>query len=287
MADPLTPDRTPDDPPTPPDPVDRAEDGRAEDSRAEYRSGARALLGRAGFESGSDIYERARPTYPPEAVDRLTGTAGLAPGDRVLDLAAGTGKMTRRLIERGLRCVAAEPSPSMRQVFTEVVPGVPLMAATAEHIPLGDDTMDAVVVAQAFHWFDPAVALAETARVLRAGGWLALIWNERDESDPVVSELVRISKWDTMAPYPIGKDFSADIDRSGRFGPVERTKLPFTQWLDVPDFVGQVASRSYVQVLPEAQRRALLDEVEVFGASLPQPIAMPYITDLFCARVSD
>ena len=276
MADHPIPDETADDPTGPPRPGGRAND----------RVAARTLLGRAGFESGSDIYERARPTYPPEAVDLLVGTAGLAPDDRVLDLAAGTGKMTRRLIERGLRCVAAEPSPSMRDVFAGVVPGVPLVGATAEHLPLGDHTMDAVVVAQAFHWFDPPAALAETARVLRAGGWLALIWNERDESDPVVSELVRISKWDTMAPYPVGKDFGVDIDRSALFGPVERTRLPFTQWLDLPTFVGQVASRSYVQLLPEDQQRALLDEVEEFGASLPQPIAMPYVTDLFCARLS-
>ncbi len=277
MDDNPTADEPSAEPPGPPGSGDRV-DGRA---------AARSQLGRAGFESGSDIYERARPTYPPEAVDLLAATAGLVPGDRVLDLAAGTGKMTRGLIERGLRCVAAEPSPSMRDVFAGVLPGVPLVGATAEHIPLGDDTVHAVVVAQAFHWFDPPTALAEMARVLRADGWLALIWNERDESDPVVSELVRISKWDTMAPYPVGKDFSADIDRSGLFGPVERTKLPFTQWLDLPTFVGQVASRSYVQVLPEAQRQALLDEVEAFGATLPQPIAMPYITDLFCARVAD
>ncbi len=250
------------------------------------RAAVRTHLGRAGFESGSDIYERARPTYPPEAVDLLAETAGLVPDSRVLDLAAGTGKMTRRLSERGLRCVAAEPSPSMREVFTRVVPGVPLVGATAEHVPLGDASVDAVVVAQAFHWFDPPTALAEISRVLRPGGWLALIWNERDESDPVVRELVRISKWDTMAPYPVGKDFGPDIDRSGRFGTVERTRIPFTQWLDLPTFVGQVASRSYVQVLAEPQQRALLDEVEAFGAGLPQPIAMPYITDLFCAPVS-
>jgi len=250
------------------------------------RAAARTVLGRAGFESGSDIYERARPTYPAEAVDLLAATAGLTPGSQVLDLAAGTGKMTRRLVERGLRCVAAEPSPSMREVFTRVVPGIPLVGATAEQVPLGDATVDAVVVAQAFHWFDPEMALAELARVLRPRGWLALIWNERDESDPVVAELVRISKWDTMAPHPIGKDFGTDIDRSERFGPVQRTKIPFTQWLDLPTFVGQVASRSYVQVLPEPRRRALLDEVEAFGAGLPQPIAIPYVTDLFCAPVS-
>ncbi len=244
---------------------------------------ARARLGRVGFESGSEVYERARPGYPTEAVDRLAATAGLLPGSRVLDLAAGTGKLTRQLHERGLRCVAAEPSPSMRDVFTRVLPGVPMVAATAEHVPLVDGAVDTVVAAQSFHWFDPDTALTEMARVLRPGGWLALIWNERDESDPMVAELVGISKWDVSAPYPVGMDFGSVIDRSGRFGTVERTRLPFVQELDLAAFVEQVASRSYVQVLPEVERRALLDRVEEFGSGLPHPIPMPYVTDLFCA----
>jgi SAM-dependent methyltransferase len=246
----------------------------------------RARLGRSGFESGSDVYERARPSYPTEAVDLLAATTGVGPGRRILDLAAGTGKFTRLLHGRGVECVAAEPSPSMREVFARVVPGVPLVGATAERIPLGDATVDAVVVAQAFHWFEPDVALAEIDRVLRPGGWLALVWNERDESDPMVAELVGISKWDVSAPYPIGMDFGAVVDRSGRFGTVQRTQLPFVQQLDLESFVEQVASRSYVQVLPEPERRDLLDQVEAFGAGLPQPIAMPYITDLFCAPLA-
>jgi SAM-dependent methyltransferase len=247
----------------------------------------RTRLGRAGFETGSDVYERARPGYPPEAVDLLIGTSGLSPGGLVLDLGAGTGKLTRQLHERGVRCVAAEPSPAMRQVFGRVLPGVPMVASTAEQVPLADDTVDAVVVAQAFHWFDAPVALAEIDRVLRPGGWLDLVWNERDESDPMVAELVRISKWDQCAPYPVGTDFGAVIDRdgNGRFGEVQRTRLPFVQRLDLAAFVEGVASRSYVQVLPEPDRRALLDQVEEFGSTLPQPIAMPYITDLFSAPV--
>jgi len=247
----------------------------------------RAPLGRAGFESGSDVYERARPGYPPEAVDLLVGTSGLSPASLVLDLAAGTGKLTRQLHERGVRCMAAEPSPTMRQVFARVLPDVPMIGSTAEQVPVADGRVDAVVVAQAFHWFDAPAALAEIHRVLRPGGWLDLIWNERDESDPMVAELVRISKWDQCAPYPVGMDFGAVIehDGNGRFGGVQRTRLPFVQRLDLEAFVEQVASRSYVQVLPEPDRRALLERVEEFGSTLPRPIAVPYITDLFCAPV--
>jgi len=235
----------------------------------------RTRLGRAGFETGSDIYERARPGYPSEAVELLIGTAGLSADSLILDLAAGTGRLTRQLHQRGLRCLAAEPSPAMRQVFARVLPEVPMVAATGEQVPLAAETVDAVLVAQAFHWFDAPVALAEIDRILQPGGWLGLIWNERDESDPMVADLVRISKWDQCAPYPVGTDFGA----------VQRTKLPFVQQLDLEAFVEQVASRSYVQVLPEPDRRALLGQVEAFGATLPQPIAMPYVTDLFCAPV--
>jgi SAM-dependent methyltransferase len=246
-------------------------------------SGDRRSLGRAGFEGGSEAYERARPTYPDAAVARMEATMGVTPGSRVLDLAAGTGKLTRRLAADGAVCVAVEPSSSMRAVFRRTVPGVAIVAGTAEMIPLGSGSVDAVVVGQAFHWFDPPRALADIARVLRPGGWLALVWNERDESDPSVAELVRITKWDVCQPYPMGKDFGAVIDRSGRFGAVQRAKHRFVQELDLDTYVDQVASRSYVQVMPEPERQNLLERVATFGATLGRPIGVPYVTDLFCA----
>jgi SAM-dependent methyltransferase len=246
----------------------------------------REALGRAGFATGSELYERARPGYPGDAIAHLEATTGITPGSRVLDLAAGTGKMTRQLRADRAVCVAVEPSASMREVFARTVPGAALAGGTAEMIPVATGAMDTVVVAQAFHWFEPLRALPEIVRVLRPGGWLALIWNERDESDPVMAELVRISKWDVCQPYPVGMDFGAVIDRSGSFGPVERTRFPFVQWLDHTAFVEQVASRSYVQVLPERERQGLLGRVAAFGSTLGEPIAVPYISDLFCARVS-
>lgn len=247
----------------------------------------RASIGRRGFETGSETYERARPGYPYAAVERIVGTAGIRAGTRVLDLAAGTGKLTRQLAARGAVCTAVEPSAAMRAVFGRVLPAVPLAAGTAEAVPVAAHSFDVVVVAQAFHWFDSQTALYEIARVLRPGGWLALVWNERDESDPMVDELVRITKWDRSKPYPMGKDFGEDIDRSARFGPVERTKFHFVQPVDRSVFVEQVASRSYVQVMGETERRSLLVQVAELGATLDEPIAMPYITDLFCARALD
>ncbi len=245
----------------------------------------KSLLGRSGFSSGSDVYERARPGYSDESVTHLVDSLGIGPGSRVLDVASGTGKLTRSLVATGATCVAAEPSASMRASFAQVVPDVAQVGADAVRLPFASGSFDAVTVAQAFHWFATTEALAEFARVLRPGGGLALIWNERDESDPLVAELARISKWDVHQPYPVGRDFGVVVDRSGCFGPVIRTRFRFTQPLDRTSFVEQVASRSYIVVLPEERRRAILDDVAALAAGAEEPIGLPYLVDLFCARV--
>ena len=203
----------------------------------------------------------------------------------MLDLAAGTGKLTRQLQADGADCLAVEPSASMREVFRRAVPGVAVSGGTAEMIPVASGTMDAVVVAQAFHWFDPRGRCPRSPVSCGPRRWLALIWNERDESDPVVAELVRITSGISASPTRSGRTSGPIIDESRLFGPVRRTKFTFVQHLDLGAFVEQVASRSYVQVLPEEEQRALLSKVEAFGAALGEPIPMPYITDLFCAQV--
>jgi SAM-dependent methyltransferase len=245
----------------------------------------RTLLGRSGFSSGSDVYERARPGYSDESVAHLVGSLGIGTGSRLLDVASGTGKLTRSLVATGATCVAAEPSESMRASFASVLPDTLQVGADALRLPFADSSFDAVTVAQAFHWFATTEALDEFARVLRPGGGLALIWNERDESDLLVAELTRISKWDVHQPYPVGRDFGVTIDASERFGPVTRSRFRFTQELDRTSFVEQVASRSYIVVLPEDRRREILDEVAALADSLDQPILLPYLVDLFCARV--
>ena len=245
----------------------------------------KSVLGRSGFASGADRYERARPGYSDEATEHVLAALGIGPTTRVLDIGAGTGKLTRLLVATGASVVASEPSESMRTTFAKVVHGTPQVAATAEHLPFSVNSFDAVTVAQAFHWFDAPRALAECARILRPGGGLALVWNERDESDPVVAELTRISKWDVHQPYPVGMDFGSVIDASGAFGPVDRTVFRFTQKLDRETFVEQVESRSYIAVLPEDRRRAILDDVTALAAGLSEPILMPYIADTFCTHI--
>lgn len=242
--------------------------------------------GRIGFETDSDVYERSRPGYPDDAVAHLVDRLGIREGTRLLDLAAGTGKLTRQLLLVGADCVAVEPSPSMREVLCRVVPQAAVVAGVGEAIPLAANSMDAVVVAQAFHWFDAPISLAEIARVLRPGGGLCLAWNERDETDPAMIELARMTRWDRCMPYPAGMDFSPIIEASRLFGPVIRTRFPFVQALDREALVDQVASRSYVQVLPDDERAAFLSEVATFAGFLDEPILMTYITDLFCATLA-
>ena len=246
----------------------------------------KTLLGRSGFATGSDLYERARPGYSDQAVGHLLASLSIGPSSRVLDIAAGTGKLTRALVATGASVVASEPSASMREVFSSILPDTAQVGASAEQLPFADRCFDAVTVAQAFHWFDAPAALAECARVLRPGGGLALVWNERDETDPVVAELTRISKWDVHQPYPVGMDFGPVIDASSAFGPVTRTRFRFTQALDRDAFVEQVASRSYIAVLDPDRRQAILDGVAVLAARLDEPIPLPYTADIFSARVS-
>jgi ubiquinone/menaquinone biosynthesis C-methylase UbiE len=137
------------------------------------------------FDQQAAEYARLRPGYPPAALDAAV------PDDArvVLDLAAGTGKLTGDLLERGLEVVAVEPLPGMLAELRRRFPAAGAICGTAENIPLADSTVDAVVVGQAFHWFDPDRALSEIARVLRPGGSLALLWNHDDESDPFVAEI--------------------------------------------------------------------------------------------------
>ncbi len=140
------------------------------------------------FGAEAAAYERGRPSYPPEAIDWLL------PPDAadVLDLGAGTGKLTTRLVERGLGVVAVDPIPEMLELLSNSLPDTPALLGTAEEIPLPDDSVDAVLVAQAWHWFDPELAAKEVARVLRPGGRLGLVWNTRDERLGWVKDLGRI-----------------------------------------------------------------------------------------------
>jgi ubiquinone/menaquinone biosynthesis C-methylase UbiE len=241
----------------------------------------------AGFGRAADVYERSRPTYPAAAVERLAAELGIAAGRDVLDLAAGTGKFTRLIVALGANVIAVEPSAAMRSEFAAVLPDVAVHEGTAEQIPLTDGSVDVVTAAQAFHWFDAPRACAEIARVLRPGGGLGLIWNERDESVPWVAELSQVMQWDVRMPYEVGTDFRQVLDVSGRFTPARYERFSFAQELDRDGLCDRVATTSYIASMDAPDRDAILASVRDLVSGFPEHFELPYATEVFwCHRAA-
>lgn len=226
------------------------------------------------FGAAADAYERGRPPYPPEAV------AWLVPEDArtVVDLGAGTGKLTRALRAPGREVVAVEPSAGMREQFSRVLPEIRMLEGTGESIPLPDTSVDALVCAQAWHWVDPERAIPEAARVLRPGGRLGLVWNCRDVSVPWVAELDRILRDCAAAPTE-----ARQVERvRAPFGPVEHQDFRWNHPMTAGEVVDMVASRSYVITLESATRVQLLERVRAL-LDAKRPMAMPYVTECYRA----
>ncbi|MGH8986441.1 MAG: methyltransferase domain-containing protein [Acidimicrobiia bacterium] len=245
-----------------------------------------------GFGSEAAAYERSRPSYPPDAVAWLVDALRIAPSVRVLDLAAGTGKLTRLLAPIGADLLAVEPVDGMRQVLTEVVPGVPVAAGAAEALPFSTGTLDAVTVAQAFHWFDAEAAFAELARVLRPGGRVVIIWNARDRSVDWVDQAWAImDRVEKRAPWRDHENWrdSALGDRAG-FGPVRGATFYHEQVFALEGVVERFRGVSHVAALPPAERAAVLDEVRELVATHPETrgrdeLFVPYRVDAYwCER---
>jgi ubiquinone/menaquinone biosynthesis C-methylase UbiE len=226
-----------------------------------------------GFQQGAAAYERSRPSYPHEAIDHVLAVGGLAPGARVLDLAAGTGKLTRLLVERGLDVIAVEPVDGMRAQLLAASPGIDARVGTAEAIPLDDASVDAVTVAQAFHWFDPVPALTEIHRVLRPGGSLFLVWNRRDRSVDWVRAWGDLLADGALArPYDsyYEVDFGNVVEEAGAFGPIGTWSMEWEQPCDPELLVERAASISVVAAMEPAAREAVLDTVRDLAATHPQ-----------------
>jgi len=226
------------------------------------------------FGPAADIYERGRPGYPATALDWLLPTGS----PRVIDLGAGTGKLTRQIHALGLPVTAVDPSAGMLDQLRRAVPGVPAVVGSAERIPLPAASADVVLVAQAWHWVDPERAAPEIARVLAPGGRLGLVWNLRDESAPWVRRLGEI----------IGNTESERSTVVGPpFGDVEIAHFRWTSVIGPERLLDLVASRSAVILMPADERAAVLAEVRRLVATHPDLVGrtefpLPYVTE--CAR---
>ena len=220
----------------------------------------------SSFGTVAESYELGRPRYPSAALDRLSGELGLDAASTVVDLAAGTGKLTRDLMPRFARVIAVEPLDEMRAGLARGVPGAEAVAGTAEAMPLPDGVADAVFVAQAFHWFANHAALAEIARVLRPGGGLALLFNtspwERREGEwfSALNDLLESRADLATAHRHMSGWWLAAFDDDPHFGPLARAEFEHEQRLAPDGFVASLASRSYVSTLEEEPRAELLAE---------------------------
>lgn len=242
------------------------------------------------FGEVADAYERGRPTYPREAAAWLTSAPGQsqrpAAGPlRVLELGAGTGKLTEQLVALGHDVHATDPDSRMLEMLVGKLPEVRTSVARAEDIPAGDASYDVVVTAQAFHWFDYERALPEIARVLRPGGHLAVVRNDRDERIPWVKRLGRL-----IDPDAPDKDAAPVLAASPLFGEVEQASFAFWQSINRESIRDLALSRSNIASLPSAERDALIAQVVAFyddyGRGM-DGMQLPYQAACWRAEVTD
>jgi SAM-dependent methyltransferase len=219
----------------------------------------------SSFGRVADEYERGRPGYPPEAIDWLLGPAQLD----VLDLGAGTGKLTRALLDAGHRVIAVEPLQEMRAILTATLPAAYALAGTAEQLPLEDASVDAVTVGAAFHWFDERAALAEIARVLRPPGVLGLLGNAFDVSPQWVARVREI-----LGPPAIQRPghWPSVEDLHDRFEDVDDDEFPHQQRIDRAGLRDLASSRSSLATMPADQREDVLASLDRLWEQEPELI---------------
>ncbi|HEX5247495.1 MAG TPA: class I SAM-dependent methyltransferase [Gaiellaceae bacterium] len=233
-----------------------------------------------GFALAAEAYERGRPDYPAAAVAWLVERFDLRAGRTVVDLAAGTGKLTRALVPSGAEVIAVEPIAEMRAL----IENARALEGTAEAIPLPDASVDAVTAGQAFHWFRAEEALAEIHRVLRPGGGVALVWNTRDERHALhaaASELIR--PLEGGVPRRHKRDWSAVVDASGLYTPCERTTFDLEQLVDEEGFVERFTSISFVAAAAPEARAEVETRLRGLARDAGTPIRLPYVTELYVA----
>ncbi len=246
-----------------------------------------------GYTAAGADYERARPSYPTLAVDLLVTELGLQPGRTVVDLAAGTGKLTRLLQPTGALVIAVEPVTPMLERLVTAVPQAHPVAGTAEAIPLAEASADAVVVGTAFHWFRGEHALHEIDRVLRPGSGLGLIWNNPDRTVDWMDQVWAIVD-DYRGDAPRNRDlrWQEAFTRTAAFTPLRHRRFGHDQEVPRDELLTRVASTSFVAALPAVDRERALSRVREVMSTHPElagreSFRLPYRTDVYCCRTRE
>jgi SAM-dependent methyltransferase len=242
-----------------------------------------------GFAREASSYARRRPPYHAGVIADVARELGVTPACTVLDLGAGTGKLTRRLLPLAGRTVAVEPSPAMLAALCTELPRVDARAGTAEAIPLGDGSVDAVFAGEAFHWFRTAPASREIARVLTPRGGLAVVWNDPLWSQAEVPWLPELHALLSPLRRAAGNRSAEDeawrreLDATGWFTPLRERAGDYVHTLDVAGFVALVRSYSWVANLPDDERAELLGRVREMAWATPT-LRLRYRTEIRWAR---
>jgi SAM-dependent methyltransferase len=239
-----------------------------------------------GFDIGADAYERGRPGFPDEAVERLAEELRIGPGARVVDLAAGTGKLTRVLVPFGANLLAVEPVEGMRRAFRELLPDVPMVGGLAEALPFRTGSLDAVSVAQAFHWFDAEAALAELHRVLVPGGRLGLVWNVRVESSPISASLTALfDRYREGAPAFRDRAWEPAFAATELFSPLRTVAFDHKQRLTVEGFLDRARSVSFIAALDPDEAASVHRELLALVPPDATEMMLPYRCEVsWCER---
>ena len=242
----------------------------------------------SSFGAAATAYAEHRPDYAPAAVRWALEPA---PGARVLDLGAGTGKLTGTLIELGADVIAVEPDPAMRGELHRALPAARALPGSAEAIPLPDASVDAVLAGNALHWFDMAVAGPEIARVLAPGGILAGLWNVLDDRVDWVAELARVSGSAAIGPRDTLSNWraaTAALRLPDMFGTAEQTEFPHRQPRTADSLVATLATRAGMLVMPEPEREVALGRIRAFLAGRPETAGgefdLPMLTGVLRSR---
>lgn len=245
------------------------------------------------FSARAKLYSKARPGYPQSALDYIMVHCHLDKGSKLADLGAGTGISARAFADQGCHVTAVEPNDSMLNeavAHDDYKKQISYVKATAENSTLPDQTYDAVVCAQAFHWFNPELALKEFQRILKPGGWVVLIWNERDESDPFTrqyGDLLRTLP-DTSSVEGSRGSAGQALLVSDTFTEKGKSEFQNQQILDLDLFLGRAFSASYAPD-PDSPEALMFEEklrriFETF--CLDEQVTMKYVCSVYTARKS-